>query len=1088
MDIKYSEYSRFANILSDNVLDKLIGIDNSFERFNSYQYPSRSFFIGSLNGFNKENSENEDSFDKNSFITNSMSIKFLLKDFMGPISIKIKLSIFYRVYPSFQEQKDHINSLEKVNEDKPFNLARIWKRQDINFSDITFFDINNEHHYLDFSSISDLIKNSNEVFTNNFKIPQEAMKSEEEYNKVIKELKSPKSHVFNWDCKLSIQSKEFIQEDEKFNLIEILFTNETEDYDNFEPAIFNPILNISLNNNDITPFKYHYTYEGNKKFYETNFRFLNCHGDYDIKQNKLITKGYAKFFQKKVTPKSSIPNINLSFKNLSDINGLEELKKLSGKMEEHYLACYNSSNKSSEYKKSLSDFDYMKKRYIEGINLLSTDKNVLKSFCLMNKTFNLNSEGKNYDSWRLFQIVFIVSLLKDVVDKSYNRDNCELLHVMTGGGKSEAYFGIVIFSAFYDRIIGKEFGVTAITKFPLRMLSIQQLQRIANLFIFAEEVRIDNNLIGEPFSIAYFVGSQEEEFPKTNRKILKDIEKNKSKNKEISGKIINTCPLCEGEVVLDIDYDKSLIVHRCKSCQKIFRLYFSDDEIYRTLPTFIVATVDKFAGISMNRRVKNLFGGKLDECEDHGFIPRNDFCSFEEGYRKKCGKNGTPIKKNFNTGPTLMIQDEMHLIKEGFGTIDSHFESLCEVLEEELTGEKFKHIVMTATVTGAEKQIQHLYNKNIKVFPPMLIDSLGNDFFFNMEKEDDGTNRIQRQIIGLKPSILNSRIVHFTLLYISMFLKNIEENLDDFCRINNFKIEELKIIIESYKKLLTYHNRKNDAQNTQFLIEDLINKNENCYDIEAKPLTGESNLEDIKKTINLVEKYYENDENRKNKLLTVNATSIVSHGVDLDQWNIMIFDGMPRNTSEYIQALSRVGRKDYGLIFLTFINHRTRDLSFYQHFNEYHDILEHKVESVPLSRWAKLGFKQTFTSIFNASILNYLSDKLNKPIYNKEDFIEVFNDSKNVDMLVDFIQKAYMTNSPMKGSEYFKNNIRIETEKRIEYIKNYSGNNTNFFPNALADSSNKYFKTQFGMRGIQDDIVLTPFNSDYNFRSYKREG
>ena len=43
---------------------------------------------------------------------------------------------------------------------------------------------------------------------------------------------------------------------------------------------------------------------------------------------------------------------------------------------------------------------------------------------------------------------------------------------MTSGGKSEAYFGIVIFTAFWDRLNGKEFGVSALTKFPLRMLSI----------------------------------------------------------------------------------------------------------------------------------------------------------------------------------------------------------------------------------------------------------------------------------------------------------------------------------------------------------------------------------------------------------------------------------------------------------------------------------------------------------------------------------------------------------------------------------------------------------------------------------------
>ena len=50
------------------------------------------------------------------------------------------------------------------------------------------------------------------------------------------------------------------------------------------------------------------------------------------------------------------------------------------------------------------------------------------------------------------------------------------------------------------------------------------------------------------------------------------------------------------------------------------------------------------------------------------------------------------------------------------------------------------------------------------------------------------------------------------------------------------------------------------------------------------------------------------DESNKEKLFAVNATSIVSHGVDIDEWNCMVFDGMPRSTSEYIQALSRIFR------------------------------------------------------------------------------------------------------------------------------------------------------------------------------------
>ena len=141
----------------------------------------------------------------------------------------------------------------------------------------------------------------------------------------------------------------------------------------------------------------------------------------------------------------------------------------------------------------------------------------------------------------MFQIVFIVSQLYDICERK-GRDFCELLHVMTGGGKSESYFGIVIFTAFYDRLMGKKFGISAVTKFPLRMLSIQQLQRIANIFIIAEEIRKEEKIPGDEFSIAYFVGGQDSDFPNDNREHLLEIRDAKSNDEIIPGKIINKCP------------------------------------------------------------------------------------------------------------------------------------------------------------------------------------------------------------------------------------------------------------------------------------------------------------------------------------------------------------------------------------------------------------------------------------------------------------------------------------------------------------------------------------------------------------------
>ena len=140
---------------------------------------------------------------------------------------------------------------------------------------------------------------------------------------------------------------------------------------------------------------------------------------------------------------------------------------------------------------------------------------------------------------------------------------------------------------------------------------------------------------------------------------------------------------------------------------------------------------------------------------------------------------------------------------------------------------------------------------------------------------------------------------------------------------------------------------------------------------------------------------------------------------------------------------------------------------------------------MPLARWAKLGIKQTITSVFTASILNYLSDELNKPLYNIEQVREVLIQEQNVNSLLDFINKSYVTFIDDCDDETNKE-IEKEIRERIYYLINYTGTQTNFFPNALKDCENKYYRTQFGMRGIQDEIQLTPYKRDFNFRKSLR--
>ncbi len=86
-------------------------------------------------------------------------------------------------------------------------------------------------------------------------------------------------------------------------------------------------------------------------------------------------------------------------------------------------------------------------------------------------------------------------------------DSVTLLYFATGGGKSEAFFGLLVFNLFLDRLRGKKTGITAMLRYPLRLLTIQQAQRCARVLAQAELVRRTHSYGGDPFAIGFWIGS-----------------------------------------------------------------------------------------------------------------------------------------------------------------------------------------------------------------------------------------------------------------------------------------------------------------------------------------------------------------------------------------------------------------------------------------------------------------------------------------------------------------------------------------------------------------------------------------------------
>ena len=93
-------------------------------------------------------------------------------------------------------------------------------------------------------------------------------------------------------------------------------------------------------------------------------------------------------------------------------------------------------------------------------------------------------------------------------------------------------------------------------------------------------------------------------------------------------------------------------------------------------------------------------------------------------------------------------------------------------------------------------------------------------------------------------------------------------------------------------------------------------------------------------------------------LITV-ATNVISHGVDVERFNLMVMDSIPEETADYIQASSRSGRRHVGLILAVLPSYSLRASSIYHRFKEYHQHLERLVSPVSVNRFAKYAAKKS---------------------------------------------------------------------------------------------------------------------------------
>ncbi|RAS80760.1 helicase-related protein [Priestia endophytica] len=699
--------------------------------------------------------------------------------------------------------------------------------------------------------------------------------------------------------------------------------------------------------------------------------------------NSIKTTFMPEFETESMTPDISTENgpLKIRMSDLAALSSNEHPKIILKPLIEGYSKWINEKEeevKNEQLPKSLKEAasDHLRlckeslTRMEKGLNLLD-DPKTLKAFQLANLAILLQQEnGKikrsgeiindklifnqsfeetvkkeetlinSSNSWRAFQIAFFLMSIESFVDeRSDSREIVDLIWFPTGGGKTEAYLGVAAFQMLLRRLNDPaDAGVDIIMRYTLRLLTADQFQRSSRLMCALEYIRRKNEkeLGMTPYSIGIWVGSKTT--PNKNKDAKTQLRLLAKNNKDAQDFVIHNCPWCGAKLgsyprkgsekgkpkTVYFGYKikgENLLVH-CpdKDCNfhEELPVYIVDETIYQKCPTFLIGTVDKFVQLVWEPKARSLFG--IDK----------------EGQR-------------FVSPPSLIIQDELHLISGPLGSLSGLFEVLIEELcLKEINGDliKPKIIAATATIKQFDEQVLALFGREkekAQLFPsPGLTHD---DSFFAKPARDSKTGKIMpgRKYVGVYTNVVKimmSQVMTFSaILQASTEIK--EQERDPFWTLLAFynTLRDLGAgLTLTQTDIPQYSNsmvqRKGLSKQTRHLNNVL-------------ELTSRKQSHEISKTIDDLKVKYNSKEDRKSTIDLCLSSNIIEVGVDIDRLSTMAIVGQPKMTAQYIQVSGRVGRNWWerpGVIFTLYSNTRSRDKSHFEHFTEYHQRLYAQVE------------------------------------------------------------------------------------------------------------------------------------------------
>jgi hypothetical protein len=636
-----------------------------------------------------------------------------------------------------------------------------------------------------------------------------------------------------------------------------------------------------------------------------------------------------------------------------------------------------------------------------------------------------DADGKPVAAWRPFQLAFILMQLRAltnptaVLRSAEHQTQVELLFFPTGGGKTEAYLGLAAYTFAVRRrqglidskdgpLDGSD-GVSVLMRYTLRLLTAQQFQRATALVCAAELARLEDEVTwgSTPFRIGLWVGTDVS--PKRFEEAKEQLDRvNDHGGYRLPVLQIKRCPWCGTPITpAQVKTDKTLRRVYVYCGDDLARCPFSkggvvseglpvltvDEEIYRLTPGFVIATVDKFARLAREGHAASLFGYVSKMCGRHGYVhPDYSVCTIQHNQ-----EDGHPRATVAPVGrlrpPDLIIQDELHLITGALGTSVGLFEVAVETLcsWETPAGQPVRPLIVasTATVRNAREQVRGLYGRSVSIFPPQVLDVA--DTYFSQEVSVD-RDHPGRRYVGV--SAYGVRLTAAEIRVAEVLLES-----------GQLLFDQAGAVADPYMTLVGYFNATRElAGMRRFIDDDVYSRVRRPRQDSGFPrrlgafpnailgveeLTSRNDSDRIADVLNLLGLAFDPDYDtttayndrlarvkageklpqRKDKdspFDVVLATSMLQVGVDVPRLGLMLVVGQPKNTAEYIQASSRVGRdtgRDVerdkpGLVVALANWARPRDLAHFEQFRHYHDTFYAQVEALSVTPYSPTSLER----------------------------------------------------------------------------------------------------------------------------------